>query len=70
MKPKSVILVILIILNCMVLLGKLWSKGVPAFAGAVTIILLISSLLFFVMSLVKEKKITQRQQHLYIYHFN
>jgi hypothetical protein len=51
MKIKNTILLILILLNCVVLLGQIWPEGVPPFARIVNIVFLISSLLFFLISL-------------------
>ncbi|MBL7718930.1 MAG: hypothetical protein JNL72_08850 [Flavipsychrobacter sp.] len=53
MKP---ILIILLLLNIVVLLGQLWPDGAPPFAPIVNIIFLIASLLFFLYSLLRQKR--------------
>ncbi len=55
-KAKQIGLVILIIANMVVLLGQIWPEGVPPFARTVNIIFLLITLLFFIISLVRNKK--------------
>jgi len=52
MKSRA-ILTILIVLNCIVLLGQLWPAGAPPFARSVNILFLIGSLAYFGRSLRK-----------------
>ena len=40
-KPPTALLIVLVVLNCIVLLGQLWPEGAPPFAGAVNIGFLI-----------------------------
>lgn len=54
-KSIAVLLVILIVLNCIVLLGQLWPEGAPPFARIVNIIFLTTSLIFFIALLSKKK---------------
>ncbi|MDF3026012.1 MAG: hypothetical protein K0S23_319 [Fluviicola sp.] len=54
MKTKNAILILLILVNCVVLLGQIWPEGVPPFARIVNIVFLVSSLLFFIVSLAKK----------------
>jgi hypothetical protein len=54
MTNKRILLIILIVLNCMVLLGQLWPEGAPPFAGTVNILFLVSSLVFFIWSLARK----------------
>jgi hypothetical protein len=53
---KKVALIILILLNVMVLLGQLWPEGAPPFASTANIIFLVSSLVFFIFSLLSKTK--------------
>ncbi|MBL8945664.1 MAG: hypothetical protein JNK45_21045 [Myxococcales bacterium] len=46
-------LAILVVLNCMVLLGRLWPEGAPPFAPTVDIVFLVASLGAFVFALVR-----------------
>ena len=46
-----VFVVLLIVLNCVVLLGQLWPEGAPPFARAVNILFLVLSLLYFIIAL-------------------
>ncbi len=41
----------LLVLNCIVLLGQLWPEGAPPFARAVNILFLLLSLFYFVGAL-------------------
>lgn len=52
-KIKKVLLIILPVLNAIVLLGQIWPEGAPAFAREINIIFLCSSLVFFVVLLLK-----------------
>ena len=52
MRFAPAFLVLLIVLNCVVLLGQLWPAGAPPFAGAVNILFLVLSLLYFIRALV------------------
>ncbi len=49
---KTIILIVLVLLNCVVLLGQLWPEGVPPFATTVNIFFLLASLVFFITQLV------------------
>jgi hypothetical protein len=59
MNPNSnttrIVIAILILLNCLVLIGQLWPEGEPPFARTVNIIFLILSLLFFASLLIRRK---------------
>lgn len=48
--PRGVV-VVLLVLNCVVLLGQLWPEGAPPFARVVNILFLVLSLLYFVGAL-------------------
>lgn len=50
---RRVALAILVLLNCVVLLGRLWPEGAPPFAATVDIIFLVASLGAFVFALVR-----------------
>lgn len=56
MKNNKLIIIILIVLNAIVLLGQLWPEGAPPFAGAVNLLFLVSSLLYFIVVLINAKK--------------
>ena len=45
--PRGVV-ILLVVLNCVVLLGQLWPEGAPPFARIVNILFLVLSLLYFV----------------------
>jgi hypothetical protein len=47
MRKKST-LILAIVLNCIVLLGQLWPKGAPPFAGIVNIFTMILNLPIFI----------------------
>ena len=51
MRTHPVVLIILVILNCVVLLGQLWPEGVPPFARAMNILFLLMSLFYFVAAM-------------------
>jgi hypothetical protein len=53
---KKVLLLVLILLNAVVLLGQLWPEGAPPFARTINIIFLVSSLLYFLLLIIKAKK--------------
>ena len=53
MQRKSVIIVLLV-LNCIVLLGQLWPEGAPPFARIVNIVFLVAILLFLISFLSKK----------------
>lgn len=55
MKLNRMILTILIVFNCMVLMGQLWPAGVPPFARWVNIFTLVADL-SFLMSLLRQSK--------------
>jgi hypothetical protein len=42
------ILLVLVVLNCVVLLGQLWPEGAPPFARVVNILFLLLSLAYFI----------------------
>ncbi len=48
--PRS-FLIVLLVLNCIVLLGQLWPEGAPPFARAVNILFLLLSLFYFVAAM-------------------
>lgn len=50
-KYKKLALIILVILNCVVLLGQIWPEGVPPFAKSINIIFLTISFCYFMISL-------------------
>lgn len=50
---RRVALAILVVLNCMVLLGRLWPEGAPPFAPTVDIVFFVASLGAFVFALVR-----------------
>jgi hypothetical protein len=47
-KGKKVALIILIVLNCMVLMGQVYPAGAPPFARIVNILFLLGSLIYFI----------------------
>ena len=47
MRTRPAVLIILVVLNCIVLLGQLWPEGAPPFARAVNILFLLLSLFYF-----------------------
>ena len=51
MRTRSGVLIILVILNCIVLLGQLWPEGAPPFARVVNILFLLLSLFYFVTAM-------------------
>ena len=51
MRTRPGVLIILVILNCIVLLGQLWPEGAPPFARAVNILFLLLSLFYFVAAM-------------------
>ncbi len=51
MLTRPGVLIILVILNCVVLLGQLWPEGAPPFARAVNIVFLLLSLFYFVAAM-------------------
>ncbi len=53
---KRALLVVLVILNCMVLMGQLYPEGVPPFARTVNIVFLVISLGYFVYTLLRSGK--------------
>lgn len=53
MKTGKLILIILVLLNCIVLLGQIWPEGAPPFARIVNIIFLVASLVYFIFSIKK-----------------
>ena len=48
MRTRPAVLIVLLVLNCIVLLGQLWPEGAPPFARAVNILFLLLSLVYFV----------------------
>jgi hypothetical protein len=48
MRGRPAVLIILVVLNCVVLLGQLWPEGAPPFARVVNILFLLLSLFYFV----------------------
>jgi hypothetical protein len=53
---RKAVLITLLILNAIVLLGQIWPEGAPPFARIVNILFLVGSFVFFVFTLVKEKR--------------
>ena len=53
MRARSVLIVLLVVLNLVVLMGQLWPEGAPPFARAVNIVCLVANLLFFTWMLRK-----------------
>jgi hypothetical protein len=53
---SKVLLIVLIVLNAVVLLGQLWPEGAPPFARTINIFFLVSSLLYFLLLIMKSKK--------------
>lgn len=51
MRTRPGVLIILVVLNCIVLLGQLWPEGAPPFARAVNILFLLMSLFYFVAAM-------------------
>lgn len=51
MRTRPGVLIILVVLNCIVLLGQLWPEGVPPFARVVNIFFLLMSLFYFVAAM-------------------
>jgi hypothetical protein len=45
------LVILLIVLNCIVLLGQLWPEGAPPFARVVNILFLVLSLAYFATAL-------------------
>ncbi|MBA3882309.1 MAG: hypothetical protein H0X73_06225 [Chthoniobacterales bacterium] len=52
MQFAGAFVVLLVVLNCIVLLGQLWPEGAPPFARAVNILFLVLSLIYFVRALL------------------
>ncbi len=53
---KKILIVVLIILNVMVLMGQVYPEGAPPFAKTVNILFLVSSLGYFVYTLMRGNK--------------
>ena len=51
MRERPAVLIILVVLNCIVLLGQLWPEGAPPFARMVNILFLLLSLFYFVTAI-------------------
>ena len=51
MRTRPGVLVILVVLNCLVLLGQLWPEAAPPFARAVNILFLLLALFYFVAAM-------------------
>ena len=51
MRTRPGVLIILVVLNCLVLLGQLWPEGTPPFARAINILFLLMSLFYFVAAM-------------------
>jgi hypothetical protein len=49
------VVVVLAVLNAVVLLGQLWPEGAPPFARAVNILFLVTSLGYFVSTIVRKE---------------
>ena len=52
MRFARAFLLLLVVLNCIVLLGQLWPEGAPPFARVVNILFLVLSLVYFIRALV------------------
>ena len=52
--PRSLV-ILLVVLNCVVLLGQIWPEGAPPFARVVNILFLVLSLVFFIAALRGER---------------
>lgn len=55
MKLNRTILTLLIVFNCMVLVGQIWPAGAPPFARWVNIFTLVADI-SFLMSLLRQSK--------------
>ena len=62
MRTRPGVLIVLVILNCIVLLGQLWPEGAPPFARAVNILFLLVSLFYFVAALGAAFRSPDRQR--------
>jgi hypothetical protein len=51
MSRARLCLIVLVILNCIVLLGQLWPEGAPPFARVVNIVFLVLALVYFIGAL-------------------
>ena len=48
MKSTRLFVLLLVVLNCIVLLGQLWPEGAPPFARAVNILFLVLSIVYLI----------------------
>ena len=62
MRTRPGVLIVLVVLNCVVLLGQLWPEGAPPFARAVNILFLLVSLFYFVAALGAAFRSSDRQR--------
>ena len=62
MRAHPGVLIILVILNCVVLLGQLWPEGAPPFARVVNILFLLLSLFYFVAAMGAAFRTSRSQQ--------
>ena len=51
MPRARLFLIVLVVLNCIVLLGQLWPEGAPPFARVVNILFLVLALVYFISAL-------------------
>ncbi len=61
MRTPPAVLIVLVVLNCIVLLGQLWPEGAPPFARAVNILFLLLSLFYFVASIAAARRSSARR---------
>ena len=62
MRTRPGVLIVLVILNCLVLLGQLWPEGAPPFARAINILFLLLSLFYFVAAMAAAFRSTDRSK--------
>ena len=55
MRHPRTFVIVLIVLNCVVLLGQLWPEGAPPFARLVNILFLVLSLVYFIRALLDRR---------------
>ena len=61
MRTRPGVLIVLVVLNCLVLLGQLWPEGAPPFARAINILFLLLSLFYFVAAMGAEFRSSDRR---------
>lgn len=60
---KKTTLIVLIVLNAIVLLGQIWTEGVPPFARIVNIVFLVATFIFFISALINKKLIHEKHSN-------